>query len=391
MKQLFIGALVLATGVLAGCDPNVLAVRDARELQSVSLGVDQDDATWVAGESRVFTVGFEPADALVRDIQLTPNVAGLVEIVPGERPGLFRVMARKAGRVKLTVTVTDRYGIVRSDGLAFTISGTFRPMMAVRLRQAGEAGHGKDFPKVLVCDSGQVFETAAFSDHAGEQFLLSVTDPEVLAVEQTGPCAWKLQAREPGCSRVKVMMTDAFGDKREKCYEVYVYGSVTLGTCVDLDLRMLGLYVRSFGYEPTGARLSVDGSAFAWPTGHQNHRTSVPLNSLKDYIVLEDGFGYPDMLDVAYPFEELETLLPFQGVPFEVRGLQLQFGFELDNPYIRVAGVWADMPEGRNFVLRVGYEQTGLEEQVEVPDDEAETVDPDSPATGGWSVVPGKV
>ena len=384
MRKFFlIAAMAAMAGALASCDPTELVVRDARELRSVSLRASDDSETWAAGEVRVFTVEYEPADALVQGFWLEQPVQGMIELMPGGERNEFRVLARKAGQLKLTGVATDRGGIIRRDERSFTITGTYRPKMAVRLRETDELSYGRDFPKVLVCESGQLFDLAVFSDNPNvQQCAVSATDPDVLAVERMGPLSWRLLADEPGGVNLKVTMTDAVGEKQVKTFRVYVYGDVTLRTRVDLEQRMLGLAVISHIHEPCGARLSVDGSVYGWPEGHPNRKTTVPLNSLKDYVVLEDGYNEPELLDVRYPFEEIEGLLGFPGAPFEVRGADVLFGLELDNPYIRVERVYAVQDGG--FLLTADFEQTGLEEQEEMPDTEADLLEPEDAAVGGW-------
>ena len=141
MRQLIIAtAAAVAALALASCDPKPLVVQDTRELKSATLKVNNDNSTWNAGESRFFTVEFSPDNALITDIRLEQNIEGMVEIENGERPDLFRVMARKAGRVKLTATatVTDQNGITASDELTFNITGNYQPKMAIRLRRSND-------------------------------------------------------------------------------------------------------------------------------------------------------------------------------------------------------------------------------------------------------------
>ena len=115
----------MAALALASCDPKPLVVQDTRELKSATLKVNNDNSTWNAGESRFFTVELAPDNAIITDIRLEQNIEGMVEIEHGERPDLFRVMARKAGRVKLTATVTDQNGITATDDLTFNITGNY--------------------------------------------------------------------------------------------------------------------------------------------------------------------------------------------------------------------------------------------------------------------------
>ena len=47
--------------------------------------------------------------------------------------------------------------------------------------------------------------------------------------------------------------------------------------------------------------------------------------------------------------------------------------------------VVARQPEDRDFTIRPSFVQNGLEENEEVEDDEAETIDFDSVTVDGWS------
>ena len=389
MRQLFIAvATATAALALASCDPRPLVVQDTRELKSITLKVNNDNSAWTAGETRIFTVEFEPTNAIIKDIQLEQNIEGMVEINPGERPDQFLVMARKAGRVKLTAKAFDQNDIMASDELTFNITGDYKPKMSVRIRRIGDKTNGKAFPKVMVCESGQEFQIAALSDNNGVQFRMNVIDNGAVSIEESGASVWTLKAKEPGNTRLTVTMTDRFGEKREKTYEIYVYGYVSFETKMDFSTLMLGLTATEFdGEEQTGSLLEVDGNCYGWPSGYTNQRKTLSLNSLKDYIVFGKGFDNPDMLDVQYPFEELENLAPYNGKHYEVHGISVQFHFEIDNPYIIVSEVKPVQPEGRDFTIRASFTQTGLEENYEIEDDEAEEIDMDGISVDGWNTI----
>lgn len=385
MRQLIIAtAAAVAALALASCDPKPLVVQDTRELKSATLKVNNDNSTWNAGESRFFTVEFAPDNALITDIRLEQNIDGMVEISQGARPDLFTVMARKAGRVKLTATVTDQNGIAQTDELTFNITGSYQPKMAIQVRRNGDSTNGKAFPKVMVCESGQEFQIAAFSDNPNVQFKVSQTDPESLSIEETAPSVWTMTAKEPGNSKVRFTMTDAFGDKREKTYEVYVYGYVAFETRLDFSTLMLGLRVTDYGLAGTGCMLDVDGYFYGWPESYPNMRKSLMMNCLKDYIEIADGADWPELIDEQYVIEEFVDYPPYNDKYYEARSLSVKFTFELDNPYVIVEDVKAVQPEGRDFTIRASFEQNGQEEQEEVPDDEAETIDFEGPVVGGW-------
>lgn len=389
MRQLFIAtAAAVAALALASCDPKPLVVQDTRELKSVTLKVNNDNSTWNAGESRVFTVGFAPDNAIITDIRLEQNIDGMVEIEHGERPDLFRVMARKAGRVKLTATVTDQNGITQTDELTFNITGNYQPKMVIRLRRSDDATNGKAFPKVMVCEVGQEFQIATLSDNAHVQFRITHTDPETVSIEESAPAVWSLKALAPGNTKVTVTMVDQFGDKREKTYEVYVYGYVAFETRLDFSTLMLGLGVKDCGGTSTGCMLDVDGYFYGWPESYPNMRKSVMMNCLKDYIELYDGADYPELIDEQYVIEEFVDYPPYNGKYYEARSLAVKFTFELDNPYIIVEDVRAIQPDGRDFTIRPSFVQNGLEEWEEVPDDEAEEIDLEGITVDGWNSGP---
>ena len=266
MRQLIIAtAAAVAALALASCDPKPLVVQDTRELKSATLKVNNDNSTWNAGESRFFTVEFSPDNALITDIRLEQNIEGMVEIEQGERPDLFRVMARKAGRVKLTATVTDQNGITATDELTFNITGNYQPKMAIRLRRSNDPTNGKAFPKVMVCDAGQEFQIATLSDNANVKFRITHTDPETVSIEELSPSVWTLKALAPGNTKVTVTMTDQFGDKREKTYEVYVYGYAAFETQLDFSTLMLGLKVTDCCNTRSGCMHEVAGYFYGWP------------------------------------------------------------------------------------------------------------------------------
>ena len=385
MRQLIIAtAAAVAALALASCDPKPLVVQDTRELKSATLKVNNDNSTWNAGESRFFTVEFAPDNALITDIRLEQNIEGMVEIENGERPDLFRVMARKAGRVKLTATVTDQNGITATDELTFNITGNYQPKMAIRLRRNNDPSNGKAFPKVMVCDAGQEFQIATLSDNANVKFRITHTDPETVSIEESSPSVWTLKALAPGNTKVTVTMTDQFGDKREKTYEVYVYGYAAFETQLDFSTLMLGLKVTDCCNTRSGCMLDVDGYFYGWPESYPNMRKSLMMNCLKDYIEVYEGADYPELVDEQYVIEEFVDYPPYNGKYYEAHSLAVKFTFEFDNPYIIVEDVVAKQPEDRDFTIRASFVQNGLEENEVVEDDEAEEIDFDSVTVDGW-------
>ena len=385
MKQIIVTAVLAAVaGALASCELKPIVVEDTRALTGVVLRVNDENSSWEAGETRYFTVGFEPSSAVVKAIRLEQNIEGMVEISQGERPDLFKVLARKAGRVKLTATVTDQNDIVKSAELSFNITGSYQPKMVVRLKRSAWSEEYEAFPKVMVCESGDELRVETLSDNGNVVFGLASSEPGVLAVEESPEAFWILKALAPGKADLTVTMVDKFGSKRQKSYEVYVYGHVAFETYLVVSDLTLGLSAQASEGVRVGCKMDVDGTAYGWPEGYPNYRKSVMLNSLKDYVEVFDGFDYPDMLDVQYPIEELCSLAPYQGCYYDVHGLVVQFTLEMKSPYVRIDGIGTLPVEGKDISIKADFVQNGLEEHEEVPDDAAEELEESGISVDGW-------
>ena len=339
-----------------------------RELEAVRLSVNNDNATWAAGESRFFTVIFEPQNAVITEITLEQNIEGMVEIYPGEQPNKFRVMARKAGRVKLTARAKDQNGVTAQDALDFNITGSYQPSMQVSVASDIQGTDNRVMPKRMVTDAERAHWLTLESDNDAVQFNVTSQDPTILDVKQDGD-KWQLDAKYPGETQIKVEMTDMFGDKQVKEYSVAVFGHCTLQAVMNFSYASLGLDVIDYSYEPMECGVEFEGTVYGWPGSYTDQRVEVRLDGFKDVIDLEAGASYPELTCVVDAENQIYTHAPYRNQEYDVRGFTLQFLFDLDSPYIIIDEVLnPDLSRWGNYTTRVSFEQRRIASREEIPD-----------------------
>lgn len=361
-------ASAAAALALISCDPVWVDVQDLRELKTAFLSVNDENSTWEAGETRYFTVTWAPEDAVIAAITLEQNIEGLVEIRPGELPNKFRVMARKAGRVKLTATVRDQNGIKATDDLTFNITGDYKPSMEVMVAKDGNGGEERRMPSRMVTDTERAWWLAFASDNESVTFNVTSGDPEILEVRKDGD-KWQLDAIAPGETTLTVEMTDMFGDNQVREYTVAVFGHCTLQALMNVSWGTLGLSAVDYNYEPTDMLIEFDGIVYGWPDGHTDMRVELPMTGLRDVQTLERGFNEMELLNICEDFTAVYDWGYHSGYTYKERGFILNFNLTLDNPYIIIDDVlnpdlspWSSVV---SYNVRTNFEQPGVASQEE--------------------------